>query len=215
MNVYLDESGDLGWTLNKDYGKGGSSRFLTIAFIVCPSEKTTMLKRIVRDIYNKAKADPKTELKGAGMPQEIKLLFARNLQKLLSVNTDIHLGAITVNKNKVKQHIREDSNMLYYFMIRTSVLPCVQSESLVNLIRDNKSVKVKSGNSLIDYLQTELWFELHSKAKIVDLPSDSKMVKCLQLIDWVSNIVFGKYELGNEEPYNIIEPVLHKTKLYF
>lgn len=37
MNVYLDESGDLGWVLDKPYRNGGSSRFMTIAFVACPA----------------------------------------------------------------------------------------------------------------------------------------------------------------------------------
>lgn len=36
MNVYFDESGDLGWSFDKPYGAGGSSRYLTIAFLIIP-----------------------------------------------------------------------------------------------------------------------------------------------------------------------------------
>ena len=85
------------------------------------------------------------------------------------------IGSITVNKSKVQLHIREDANKLYNYIIRLAVLPVIKDQPFVNLIRDNKSVKVKSGNCLIDYLQTELWFELHSRTKVVDIPSDSKL----------------------------------------
>lgn len=100
-------------------------------------------------------------------------------------------------------------------MIRKAVLPLVESEPIVNLIRDNKTVKVKSGNSLIDYLQTELWFEHSSQTKIVDIPSDSKKVKNLIFIDWLNNLIWGKYEDRNNDPYDVIKNVISSKKLFF
>ena len=152
---------------------------MTIAFIACPNEKKHLLKRIVRKVYNRTKTDPKVELKGSALNVEGKKYFAREVHKLVSMNPDFRIGAITVNKSKVKQHIREDSNKLYNYMIRLAILDVVKHEPMVNLIRDNKTVKVKSGNSLIDYLQTTLWFEMDSRTKLVDIPSDSKKVQNL------------------------------------
>lgn len=215
MNVYLDESGDLGWVLDKPYRHGGSSRFMTIAFVACPSEKKHLLRRIVVDVYRKTKTDPKTELKGSSMTVEAKCFFAERVRKLVSMNPDIVIGAITVNKSKVQKHIREDGNKLYNYMIRLAVLPTIKGEPYVNLIRDNKTVKVKSGNSLIDYLQTTLWFDIECSTKIIDIPSDSKKVKNLIFIDWMNNLVWGKYEDGNDKAYNILRNVIFSKKLFF
>lgn len=100
-------------------------------------------------------------------------------------------------------------------MIKLAILDTVRNEPLVNLIRDNKTVKVKSGNSLIDYLQTTLWFEMNSKTKIVDIPSDSKKVQNLIFIDWMNNLIWGNYEDKNSEPYQILKSVLDSKKLFF
>ena len=86
---------------------------------------------------------------------------------------------------------------------------------MVNLVRDNKSIKVKSGNSLIDYLQTTLWFELNSKTKIIDIPSDSKKVQNLIFIDWMNNLIWGNYEDNNSEAYQILRSVIDSKKLFF
>ena len=215
MNIYLDESGDLGWVLNKPYRHGGSSRYMTIAFVACPNEKKHLLKRIVRKVYNKTKTDPKIELKGSALNVEDKKYFSREVHKLVSMNPDIRIGAITVNKSKVKIHIREDANKLYNFMIRLAILDTVRNEPLVNLIRDNKTVKVKSGNSLIDYLQTTLWFEMDSKTRLVDIPSDSKKVQNLIFIDWINNLIWGNFEDKNSEPYDILKSVIDSKKLFF
>ena len=215
LNIYLDESGDLGWVLNKPYHYGGSSRYLTIAFVSCPKEKTHLLKRIVRKVYEKTKTSPSVELKGSSLSIDDKKYFARQVNNLVSMNPDIKIGAITVNKSKVQLHIREDSNKLYNYMIKLAILDTIKGEPLVNLIRDNKTIKVKSGNSLIDYLQITLWFELSSKTKIVDIPSDSKRVKNLIFIDWINNLIWGNYEYSNTAPYQILKNVIESRKLFF
>lgn len=85
MNVYLDESGDLGWVMDKPYRHGGSSRFMTIAFVACPKEKKHLLRRIVVDVYRKTKTDPKIELKGSSLSVEDKCYFAEKVRKLVSM----------------------------------------------------------------------------------------------------------------------------------
>ena len=131
------------------------------------------------------------------------------------MNPDIKIGAITVNKSKVQQYIREDANKLYNYMIKLVALESIKQEPVVNLIRDNKTVKVKSGNSLIDYLQTILWFDMDSKTKLVDRPSDSKNVQNLIFIDWINNIIWGNYEDNNSEPYQAMRSVIESKKLFF
>lgn len=215
MNIYLDESGDLGWVLDMPYRNGGSSRFLTIAFILCPQEKRHLLKRIVKKIYDKTGHDPKKELKGSSLSQSIKKQIAVRLSNLISQHPDILIGAITVQKANVLEHIKKDPNKLYNYMIRLAVLDHIGAFPIVNLIRDNRSIKVKSGNSLIDYLQMTLWFEMHSKTKVVDIPSDSKKVGNLILTDWINNIVWGHYEDDNSEAYDILQPVIHEKHLFF
>jgi hypothetical protein len=50
--IYIDESGDLGWSLEKPYGNGCSSRFLTICAVVVTSDDLAHLPgRLVRDMY--------------------------------------------------------------------------------------------------------------------------------------------------------------------
>ncbi|MDE6769180.1 MAG: DUF3800 domain-containing protein [Muribaculaceae bacterium] len=214
-NVYLDESGDLGWIFDKPYRQGGSSRYLTIAFVVCPSEKKHLLQRVVKRVYTRKKFDPKKELKGSSLSIPDKCFFAEHVNRLITTHPDIIIGSITVNKSNVRQHIRRDANKLYNYMIRLAVLPLIKEEVMVNLIRDNKTIKVKSGNSLIDYLQTILWFDLDSHTRIVDIPSDSKQVKNLIFIDWINNLIWGRYEDNNIEPYNILENAIVPIELYF
>lgn len=214
-NIYLDESGDLGWKFDAPYRQGGSSRYLTIAFIVCPAEKRHLIKRIVKDVYRKTKHNPKIELKGSSLNQQTKKFIATKTVELLTKHSDIIIGSITVKKENVASHIQSDPNKLYNYMIKLSLLDKISNYTFVNLIRDNRSIKVKSGNCLIDYLQTSLWFDMNSKTKVVDIPSDSRKVNNLIFIDWINNIIWGNYEDKNSESYNILKKTISEKNLFF
>lgn len=215
INVYLDESGDLGWKFAAPYRKGGSSRFMTIAFIICPSEKKHFLKRVVSKVYTRLEACPKTEIKGSSLALADKEFVARQTLALLQKNPDIKIVYITVKKENVQQHIQSDTNLIYNYMMRLALLKEVDKYSVVNLIRDNRSVKIKSGNTLINYLQTELYFSHGSSSKLVDIPSDSKAVQNLVFIDWINNLIWSHYEDNNSSPYNILKANIYSNRLFF
>lgn len=112
----MDESGDMGWKFDAPYRKGGSSRFLTIAFIICPSTKSHKLDRIVRKIYEKRGVHFKdTEVKGSSLTIEEKESIARLTVDMLEKNTDFSLVSITADKRNVADHIRRDPNKLYNY----------------------------------------------------------------------------------------------------
>lgn len=212
----MDESGDMGWKFDAPYRKGGSSRFLTIAFIICPSTKSHKLDRIVRKIYEKRGVHFKdTEVKGSSLTIEEKESIARLTVDMLEKNTDFSLVSITADKRNVADHIRRDPNKLYNYMIQMALLKHVAQHDEVNLIRDNRTVKVASGNSLIDYLQTYMWFELKASTVLFDMPLDSKSTRKLIFIDWMNNIIWGHYEDENNSAYNILKPYLRERKLFF
>lgn len=212
----MDESGDLGWKFDAPYRKGGSSRYLTIAFILCPSNKSHKLDRIVKQIYESRGVFFKdTEVKGSSLTVEEMERIATLTRNLLEKDKDFRLMSITVNKANVKEHIQRDSNKLYNYMIQLALLKYVKRYDEVNLIRDNRTVKVASGNSLIDYLQTYMWFELNGMTVLNDMPLDSKSTRKLVFIDWMNNIIWGHYEDGNDSAYSILSSCLHERKLFF
>ena len=212
----MDESGDLGWKFDAPYRKGGSSRYLTIAFMMCPSNKSHKLDRIVKQIYETRHVSFKdTEIKGSSLTIDEKERIATLTRKLLEKDKDFRLIAITVSKTNVKEHIQRDPNKLYNYMIQLALLKYVRRYDEVNLIRDNRTVKVASGNSLIDYLQTYMWFELNGMTVLNDMPLDSKSSRKLVFIDWMNNIIWGHYEDGNDSAYSILSGCMHERKLFF
>lgn len=205
-NVYLDESGDLGWTFNQPYRKGGSSRYLTIAYILMPRESHHLLGRLVRDCYKKWCIDPKKELKGNLMSYARRTDIVKAAIKLLNKEPRARLGAITVKKENVDQHIRKDPNKLYDYMMGLVLVEPIKGYHHVQLIRDNRSIKVEDGKFFGYYLQMQLWFEQDVPTILIDDPVDSKVSPHVQFVDWISYIIWIAHEDNRKDQFKELVP---------
>ena len=215
MNIYLDESGDLGWKFDKPYGQEGSSRFLTIAALIVPKDLAAHPKRIVRKIYKKRNTPPEQEIKGAKLDRDERLYVANRTVKLLQRKPQMQLAAITVRKERVQPHIRADGNKLYNYMTKLLLLHKIKKHPSVDFIPDPRTIKVKSGNSLVDYLQIELWFEHNALTTIHECPSESKTNLGLQYVDFIAHFVWRNYELNSSAAFNVLKRKLDNKVLFF
>ncbi len=215
--VYLDESGDLGFSFEKPYRNHGSSRFLTIACIIVKENTKNQLKRLVKKFYKKYHFDINQEIKGTKLNPEQWEFLQKEMMGIMTRFPETQLLAITVKKENVRASIRQDANKLYNYMIKRVLLNHIKNLSMVDLVRDNRSIKVKSGNSLADYLQTELLFDpnFNSDTQLRDLPSDSKQVRSLILVDWFVHMIWKEYENDVVLLNNDIKSRVIKTELCF
>ena len=90
-------------------------------------------------------------------------------------------------------------------MIKEAVLDKIKMHLEVKLIRDERSIKVASGNSLIEYLQTVLWFDKNSKTILTDIPNDSSKNKNILFIDWICNSIYRYYEFNQNDYFHLIK----------
>lgn len=215
ITIALDESGDLGWKFDAPYRNGGSSRHLTIASILYPQEKNKHPKRLIKNLYTKFKWDTKTEIKWSDMNSAARIEFANDIKKLITTHPDIKLLSITVKKESVLPHIRTDENKLYNYMIGLSLLNEMKDHERVTFIPDPRSIKVKSGNSLHDYLQTKLWFDKSAATILRTTPLESQSCKAIQVADMLSGVVQNHFEDGNSASWNIISPHIQHRNLFF
>src|SRR5690349_3049910 len=111
MQVYVDESGDLGWTFSKPFQAGGSSRFLCLALLFLPAAHQKLPRRIIADMYKKYRWVKEKKASSATLNQ--KMEFAQALVALLTTHSDIRIDCIVVKKENVQPHIRQDANKLY------------------------------------------------------------------------------------------------------
>ena len=127
----------------------------------------------------------------------------------------IQICAITVKKTNVQPHIRRDPNKLYNYMIGLLLLDRIKRYPEIALIPDKRSIKVKSGNSLIDYLQIKLMFELKSKTQIQYIPMENSKALNIQFVDYICNIVWNKFERDHEAPFKILSSKINSVPLFF
>lgn len=215
MYVYIDESGDLGWKFDKPYRSGGSSRFLTIAYIIIPSALKHLTKREIIKFYQKYNLDPKKEFKGNSLNKDQTLYFCNRVITLLNKNSEIEIGAMTVKKENVLPHIRNDSNKLYNYMINLALIKKIKHFPNINFCPDPRTIKVQSGNSLVDYLTIKLWFEENCSTTIKNIPQESHCNKNIQFIDYIAYIIWSKYESNKREGFELLKNKIENKELFF
>ena len=141
--------------------------------------------------------------------------FAELARKMCNANADISLHCITVKKQNVMQHIRNDSNKLYNYMIGLLLLTPMAAHADVTMVPDPRSIKVQSGNSLHDYLQVDLWFVKNVTTVLKTLPQDSQFCRGIQFTDMLCGAIRTHYEDGEQINYTILAPKVRQKCLYF
>ncbi len=141
--------------------------------------------------------------------------FSRLVRLMCDRHPEILLHGIVVKKQNVMEHIREDSNKLYNYMIRLSLLDRMAEHDVVTMVPDPRSIKVASGNSLHDYLQTELWFTKNANTKLNTTPSDSKGNLGIRFADKLAGIIQSRFEDNQSSYFQIIAPRVVLSRLFF
>jgi len=213
--LFMDESGDLGWKFDAPYLTGGSSRYLTIAGAIVADGADKHLCRLIRDIYSARGWNTKKEKKWSQMKPAAKMDFAARAAHLSEGRSGISFHSISVYKPNVQEHIRGDGNKLYNYMIGLLFLTHLQRFDHVTFIPDERSVKVTSGDSLHDYLQTQLWFEVGASTVLQTVPGDSSKHQPLQFADMLAGCVQDRYEKVLSSPFERIRSELNVKKLFF
>lgn len=214
--IYLDESGDLGWSFDRPYRSGGSSRYLTIACLSIDPAQAKLGVRLIRDLYHHFDWPRREEKKWARMSADERLEFAIRSKALhQKLGESISYHSITVSKAKVREHIRADPNKLYNWMIARLLLNEMAKHEAVTFVPDPRSIKVESGSSLHDYLQTELWMDMNVPCKLTTKPCDSSQSPNVQFSDMLSGMVQNHYEDQKSAPMLAIRPCIKNQTLFF
>lgn len=218
--IYLDESGDLGWSMDRPYKRGGSSRMLTLAAVCLPIEKVKYLQRIVRAIYKKRKRPLSNELKSVYLNHTDKELFLRLTLKLLKEHEDIKLGSITVRKEGVSTRLKQDPNTLYNYMAKCLLLKSLCRTKYVDFIPDRRSEKINIKWNIGEYLQQMLSEESINQGFINQscnvTPMDSSNCLELQFIDFYVGLVWARYEFQEKRlDAFMAEAQIVNKKLFF
>ncbi len=207
--IFLDESGDLGWSFDKPYKKGGSSRYLTIACVSLPENKLAKIERIVRGFYKKRKRPLTSELKSLNLNTKEKSQFIHLITELKHQNDDILFFAITIEKAKANNKLRTNPNTLYNYAVKCMLLDEIIKYQYVDFIPDNRCEKTNSRWNMKEYLQ-QMLVEKSLDTVVVNkncniTPMNSQHNLALQFVDFYVAMVWAKYEFHDNRIDNFAQ----------
>lgn len=199
MQIFIDESGNL--------GKKG--RFFVIAALA--PDNPNRIKNIIKKCCLRfGKPDVLDEIKG-----EV-LTFPRKQEILQKLNKkdDLRRHYVVADKKHIDPKLLKDNNLCFNYLASFLFKPILKGTNEdVEVIIDNRSVKVASKNSLQDYIKLKALTEWDFKREILFAYTDSKNSKNLQAIHLIANVVYGKYTYNTEHLYGIIgNKFVHKIE---
>jgi hypothetical protein len=200
MMIFLDESGDLGWSLDKPYLGGGSSRFLTIAGIVIEKAQIKDLLRDIQELYFKYRFRPRTEVKGYEIPDLTAMSIVNDLL-LLSSHMPFQIISITADKRNVNPQLRRDSNVFYNHMLNNLLADQLKNYNDIEIILDDRTTKSGSRNSFEDCLRAKCWGELGLNTNVSCRFEESHKNRGICLADWLANFIWRHYENNTSNAY--------------
>lgn len=184
---FIDESGDL----------GTKERYFVITLLA--PQKT---KRIINFMRKFCAKNAIQEVKASQLSFLQKQFI---LNKLCSAN-DYTISYIVADKLNVdNKKILEDKNLCYNYLFSLLVKKTIKSaEEDVTLLLDNHSTKVKSINSLADYIKIKAYTQWGFIHNLGIYYVDSKSSKVVQATDVISNAIYAKYIYKKEHFYKML-----------
>jgi hypothetical protein len=203
--VFVDESGDLGFTEN-------STKFFIVAYMECesPHRVQVEMKRVLKHLHQKKQYSlAKNELKFSRMDDDCRVY---TLQKI--AECDLSLGVVVLEKALVNSNLRKDPPVLYNWCVVHNIMLSMLAHLVANkklIMIFDKSLptwRIDEFNSYVENKASYLLSEQRTKLAPDCISSKhiaSEAEPCLQAVDAVAGAYFQKYEHGNDDFVKIIE----------
>ncbi len=198
--IFLDESGDLGFNLNKKK----TSKFFVITLLFAENKRP--IEKVVRKIHSELKKKHKRNIGVLHAVKEKPLTRQKLLKRI--ADKDCLIMAIYLNKSKVYTRLQDAKQVLYNFVTNIlldriftrKILPAKQNITLVASRREtNKFLNLNFQNYLNQQINSRHGINIKVEIKT---PQEEKS---LQAVDFISWAIFRKYEYGDESYYNLIK----------
>jgi len=204
--IYMDESGDLGFDLNKKR----TTRNFIITFLF--SSKPRLADKIVSKVFKSI--DQKKRLKHSGTlhcSHEHPKIRWKMLNLVKEYKDDLAIMVIRLNKKKVYTKLQNEKVVLYNYttnilldrILNRKLMPDGKDMRLVASRREtNKFMNENFKNYLNSQISNKHKINLKPEIKT---PSEEKG---LQVVDFISWAIFQKYENNEESYYNTIKDLI-------
>lgn len=216
VDIYVDESGDLGFSL-------GSSRFFVVSYLM--TNNTAPIERVMKRFLGRSKTKKKfagKELKFSNSSPDIR---EQVLIKLL--NVDWTTGLIILEKAKVEPNLRKIPDVLYNYtileFIMKDILSFYDNNSSINIHIDRSKDKSRADafNIYAYDKASYIWQQVLKKKRPFNLGNltvehcYSHSNKCIQIADFIAGAAFQYYERENPTYLDIIKTrITKKTYLW-
>lgn len=205
--IYFDESGNL----------GVKEKYFVISCVLTEQPKAlhNKMKKILLHVKNN---HPEAKWNGS----EIKACTCKPWikEKILTgiIEKDIEISYIVADKHWIDEKLKEDKNCLYNYLLKV-LLENYKStfrNNKVNLILDNKTIKVESINSFKDYINIYLNYELRLNVELTVQYMDSKDKSAynIQVADYIANALYSYYEYNYEQYKSYINEKIKYVELF-
>jgi hypothetical protein len=209
--IFLDESGDLGFNLNKS----GTSENFIITFFVIKNKKP--FDNIVKKTLAKMNKVERKSIQG--VLHSYKLLPRRRKKILKSIlEYDFKLMVIRLNKSKVYTHLHNEKQVVYNYI--TNILlnrildkKLIDTDQKVNLIASRRETNKFLNSNFKNYLKNKTQ-KNHSVDIDINIALSNKE-KCLQIVDLISWSYFRHVEHKDSSYYNIIKETMKEEVVLF
>ena len=205
--LYFDESGNL----------GVKDRYFVISCVITknPKELENKMKKV---LFHIKKNHPEAkwnghELKANSNKPWIKEKIYRGI-----IEKDVKFAYIVADKFWIEERLMKDKNCLYNYLLSILLdnFKYIFRNNKVNLLLDNKTIKVQSINSFEDYIKIPMNYKLrlNSEISVKYIDSCSKKAYIVQIADYIANAVFSKYEYNYETYYELINDKIVYKELF-
>lgn len=203
-NLYLDESGDLGFNLQK---RNSSNYFVVTILTIEGMDRNRALINAVKKTLNR-KLNPRnkrkrivTELKGSKTSLDIKKYFYEQIQDI-----DFNIYSVVIDKRDVPIHMIKTGSHFYNVIARMLIedFPFEIARVNVNMIIDKSKARpeVRTFNG---YIKQQVERKIDPLVRFHINHVDSQQNYGLQAVDMFSYGIFERFERERFDWYNVFE----------
>ena len=211
VSVYVDESGDLGFS-------SSSSNFFTVGYVFTVNRYPTMenktIKRSLKNFNTRIKNKNKKliEFKFSANNTTIRKKFLSKIK-----NMDIVIGIICISKDSVKNNLKKDPSMLYRYLIGNTIITHIIKDYFRNYDHYNsirfvidRSLSLQGRKEFNKYCEDKALFRAREQDGMIDYSisinhEDSRSVPMLQVADYIASSTQRKIERADSDFYEIIK----------
>jgi hypothetical protein len=201
--IFLDESGDLGF----DFNKKRTSKYFVVTFLFCDNKKP--IEKIVKKIHKGLRKKYRIKSSFLHAAHEEPVTILRLCKKIILKNCKVM--TIYLNKTKVYTNFRNEKAILYNYVTnilldRIMTKRLIDKSKAIELIASkretNKFLNENFKNYLAHQVRNNHSIDIEIKIKT---PHEEKS---LQAVDFLSWVIFRKYEYNDDSYYNVIKTII-------